>query len=184
MDTADLDTQTKSHTWLAAALAIGASMLRLFPHPWNFTPLVAMGLFAGAYARKMTTAAAATLLSLAVSDVFLDLYVYRRFDRGFLWIYAAALVPVLLGRLVRGSKCVMGLATAMLASSLSFFAITNFAVWVGGLYPHTLSGLAACYAAGIPFYRNQLWGDLFYTLLMFGSYELLARRWRLARAAA
>jgi len=174
----------KSPAWIWIGVVLLGATARLIPHPWNFTPLVAMGLFAGAYARKMTTAAAATLLSLAVSDVFLDLYVYRRFDRGFLWIYAAALVPVLLGRLVRGSKGVMGLAIAMLASSLSFFAITNFAVWVGGLYPHTLSGLAACYAAGIPFYRNQLLGDLFYTLLMLGSYELLARRWRLARAAA
>jgi hypothetical protein len=176
-----------SEKWPArmwTGIVLLGAMARLLPHPWNFTPLVATGLFAGAYARKMSTAAAATLLSLAVSDVFLDLYAYRRFDKGFVWIYAAALVPVLLGRWVRGGKGAMGLAAATLASSLSFFAITNFSVWVGGLYPHTLAGLAACYAAGIPFYWNQALGDLFYTLVMFGAYELLARRSRLARAAA
>ncbi|HLH42560.1 MAG TPA: DUF6580 family putative transport protein [Bryobacteraceae bacterium] len=167
--------------WTGIVL-LGA-LARLIPHPWNFTPLVATGLFAGAYARKARSAAAVTLLSLALSDVVLDTFVYRRFDRGFAWIYAAAVVPVLLGRWMRRSKGVPGLAAAMLASSLSFFAITNFAVWLGGLYPHTLSGLAASYAAGIPFYRNQLLGDIFYTAVMFSAYEALTRR-RLARAAA
>jgi len=167
-----------------AGIVLLGAVARLIPHPWNFTPLVALGLFAGAYARKASAAAVATLLSLALSDVLLNIYVYRRFDKGFLWIYGAALVPVLLGRCVRGGKGVRGLAAAMLASSLSFFAITNFAVWVGGLYPHTLAGLAATYAAGIPFYRNQLLGDVFYTLVMFGAYELLARGGRPVRAAA
>src|SRR5215831_17784610 len=84
--------------WMWTGIVLLGAAVRLIPHPWNFTPLVATGLFAGAYARKTSAAAAATLLSLAVSDAFLDLYVYRRFDRGFLWIYAAAVVPVLLGR--------------------------------------------------------------------------------------
>lgn len=169
--------------WMWMGVVLIGAMARLIPHPWNFTPLVATGLFAGVYARKTISAAAVTLLSLALSDIVLDILVYRRFDKGFLWIYGAALVPVLLGRCVRG-KGVLGLTAAMLASSLSFFAITNFAVWMGGLYTYTLAGLAACYAAGIPFYRNQILGDVLYTLVMFSAYEVLAKRRRLARAAA
>ena len=40
----------------------------------------------------------------------------------------------------------------------SFFLASNFEVWTSGFngYPHTLAGLAACYAAAIPFYRNDL----------------------------
>ena len=42
------------------------------------------------------------------------------------------------------------LAGAALVTSISFFLISNFAVWaVGGMYPKTLPGLAACYVAGL-----------------------------------
>jgi hypothetical protein len=162
--------------WMGIVLLSAAA--RLVPHPWNFTPLVAIGLFAGVYAESAIAAAAATLLFLALGDLVLGFY------PGILWNYAAALVPVMLGRWARGRKGA-SVAGAALASSLSFFAISNFSVWAGGLiYPRTLAGLASCYAAGVPFYRNQIAGDAFYTLLMFGAYELLVRRYRISRAAA
>jgi hypothetical protein len=159
--------------WIGIVL-LGACA-RLIPHPWNFTPLVAIGLFAGTYARSSGAAAAMTLLSLILSDLALGFY------QGFWVVYAAALVPVLAGRLAARRSNAPGMAViagAGLASSLSFFLITNFGVWAGGaLYPRTLAGLAACYAAGIPFYRNQLAGDVFYVLLMFGGYAAIARLW-------
>jgi hypothetical protein len=68
------------------------------------------------------------------------------------------------------------LIAAALGSSLSFFLITNFMVWASGsLYPHTAMGLMACFSAGIPFYRNQLLGDAFYTVALFGGYAILSR---------
>jgi hypothetical protein len=161
---------------LAPVVWIGIVLLgacaRLIPHPWNFTPLVAIGLFAGTYARSAWAAAATTLLSLALSDLALGFY------QGFWVVYAASLVPVLAGRLAAQHPTISTIAGAGLGSSLSFFLITNFGVGVGGvLYPRTLAGLAASYAAGIPFYRNQLAGDVFYVLLMFGAYAAIARRW-------
>ena len=162
--------------WIGIVL-LGACA-RLIPHPWNFTPLVAIGLFAGTYARSAGAAAVMTLLSLILSDLVLGFY------QGFWVVYAAALVPVLAGRLVGRRPAIAAIAGAGLASSLSFFLITNFGVWAGGaLYPRTLAGLAACYAAGIPFYRNQLAGDVFYMLLMFGGYAAIARLWT-TRASA
>lgn len=154
--------------WIAI-VALGASA-RLLPHPWNFTPLVGIGVFAGTHARKVGIAALVTLLSLAASDVVLGFY------QGFWWVYAAALLPVLFGRLAR-NRGIANLVTAVAGSSLCFFLATNFAVWAAGqLYPRTVSGLAACYVAAIPFYGNQLAGDAFYTLIMFGGYYLLSRR--------
>ena len=61
-------------------------------------------------------------------------------------------------------------------SSLLFFVLTNFGVWlVNGYYPHTVAGLAACYVAAIPFFQNSIAGDLFYTALLFGGFALLQR---------
>jgi hypothetical protein len=41
------------------------------------------------------------------------------------------------------------------------------------MYPRSFSGLMECYLLAIPFFRNTILGDLFYTGVFFGSYELL-----------
>jgi hypothetical protein len=143
---------------------------RLLPHPWNFTPMMAIGLFAGAYARKISTGILATMSALVLSDAIMGFY------SGFWFVYAATLVPVLLGRFIRSRSGVGTIVATALGSSVSFFLITNFMVWAtGSLYPHTSAGLTASYVAGIPFYQNQLLGDAFYTLAMFGGYAVLSR---------
>ena len=149
-------------------IVILAAAARLLPHPWNFTPIIAIGLFAGNQARSVYTGILATLSALILSDVVLG------FDSSFWYVSAAMLIPVLLGRLARNS--VGALVAAALASSFSFFLITNFMVWATqSLYPHTAAGLMACFSAGIPFYRNQLLGDAFYTVALFGGYAILSR---------
>ena len=57
-----------------------------------------------------------------------------------------------------------------LAGSVSFFLISNFAVWAAwDMYPRTVAGLMACYEAGIPFFRHAVVGDLLFTAVMFGA---------------
>src|SRR5580692_12701216 len=113
---------------------------RLLPHPWNFTPMMAIGLFAGSQARKASTAVLATLCALVVSDAVMGFY------SGFWYVYAAALIPVLLGRLIHNHEGAGAIAAAAFASSLSFFLVTNFMVWATGqLYPRSIAGLSACY---------------------------------------
>jgi hypothetical protein len=153
--------------WIGMVL-LGACA-RLLPHPWNFTPLIAIGLFAGSKARFAPSGVLATLTALALSDAVIGFY------RGFWYVYGAALIPVLLGRLIRNRNGVVAVGVTALGSSVSFFLVTNFAVWTGRLYPHTMAGLATCFAAAIPFYRNQLLGDAFYTLALFGGHAVLSR---------
>jgi hypothetical protein len=157
---------TGKRLWIG--MVVLGACARLLPHPWNFTPIIAIGLFSGYQARKAGTGILATLSALALSDAVLGFYA------GVWFVYAAALAAVLFGRISRNRGGVGTIAAAALASSLSFFVITNFMVWATGrLYPNTLAGLAACFAAGIPFYQNQLLGDAFYTLAIFGGYALL-----------
>jgi hypothetical protein len=163
--------------WIA--MVVLCACARLLPHPWNFTPLMAIGLFSGYQARKASTGVLVTLSALALSDAVLG------FERGFWFVYGAALVAVVFGRITRNRGGAGAIAAAALGSSLSFFAITNFMVWATTvMYPHTLAGLAACFAAGIPFYQNQLLGDAFYTLAIFGGYALLKRSFHPVHQAA
>jgi hypothetical protein len=164
---------------LWVGIVVLGACARLVPHPWNFTPLMAIGLFAGSHARKASTGVAATLLALVLSDAVMGFY------PGFWYVYAAALIPVLIGRLIRDRNGASVIGVAALASSLSFFFVTNFMVWATSqLYPHTMGGLSACYLAGIPFYRNQGLGDAFYTLAVFGGYAVIQHLSQPARQAA
>jgi hypothetical protein len=107
------------------------------------------------------------------------------FYPGFWYVYAAALIPVLLGWLIRNRSGAGAIAAVALASSLSFFLITNFMFWATSLwYPHTAAGLTACFLAGIPFYQNQVLGDALYTVGIFGGYEALSRYCQPVRQAA
>ena len=93
-------------------------------------------------------------------------------------------VPVLLDALRRERDVVLALAGAALAMSVGFFLLSNFAVWlVWNMYPHTLDGLAACYAAALPFFGTTLAGDALYTGLLFGLHALAVRA-RSTRTAA
>ena len=152
-----------------AMIALGACA-RMLPHPWNFTPMAAIGLYAGAKSPRLRMGVFATLAALLVSDLALGFY------QGMWYVYAASLISVLLGSLVRRRESVLAVAAGAGAASVAFFLITNFMLWAtGSLYPHTLTGLSACFAAAIPFYQSQLAGDAFYTAALFGGHALIRR---------
>jgi len=59
---------------------------------------------------------------------------------------------------------------AALASSVSFFLITNLTSWAWlDMYPKNLSGIMMSYAAGLPFFRTAIEGDLIFTVAMFAT---------------
>jgi len=157
---------------LAILLAIVvAAMLRLVPHPPNFTPVGAMALFSGAYLGRKPLALAAPLGALLLSDLVLGFY------DGMLIQYVATVLAVAIGWLAIGRRRQpVRIAGAAVASAVLFFAVTNFGVWAtSGMYPATAAGLRACYAAALPFFQNSLAGDLFFAAVLFGGFALAAR---------
>jgi len=164
---------TANHARLAAILTaiFVAAALRLVPHPPNFTPIGAMALFGGAYFGRRVLAFAAPLGALLLSDAAIG------FHSGMPYVYGSVALIVLIGWVVAKRMAPLTIAAAALASSVLFFAVTNFGTWATGeLYPPSLAGLAACYVAAIPFFQNTLAGDLLYSALLFGGFALLERR--------
>jgi hypothetical protein len=152
------------------AVIAAAAALRLAPHPLNFSPIAAMGLFGGAYLTQRWAGFLAPLGALFVSDLVLGFYPHMEF------IYGAMAVSVCLGWLLRQSRSPARIAGAALASSAAFFVISNFSVWaLWNTYPRTLAGLEACYVAAIPFFQNTVVGDLFFSALLFGGFALAER---------
>jgi hypothetical protein len=157
-------------TLLALAMIVLAAALRIAPHPWNFTPVGAMALFSGALLKDRRLAFLFPLIALFVGDVFIG------FHKLIPIVYASFLVNVAIGLWLRDRRTIARISLATLLGAIQFFMVTNLAVWqfLGG-YPHTASGLAACYIAGIPLFWNTLGGDAVYTSLLFGGFALSER---------
>jgi len=155
-------------TLLTAILA--AAVLRLVPHPPNFTPIGAMALFSGAYVARKELAFVAPLAAMLLSDAIIG------FHSGMLFVYAGVAMIVLLGQVALSRVTPLRIGGAAVASSILFFVISNLGTWlVSGMYPLNASGLAACFVAAIPFFQNTLAGDLFYSALLFGGFAVLER---------
>jgi hypothetical protein len=167
---------TSNHSRLIALLSaiVVAAALRLVPHPPNFTPIGAMALFSGAYLRRRVVAFAAPLGALLLSDMVLGFY------HGQATVYFSVALIVMIGMVALSRTSPLRVGAAALASSILFFVVTNFGMWLfSGIYPRTMIGLGACFVAAIPFFQNTVAGDLFYATLLFGGFrvaELLVPR--------
>ncbi len=166
-------------------ITISAAAMRLVPHPPNITPIGAMALFGGVCFASKRTAFLVPLAAMYLSDLALGFFVY---DFGwFHWfmpfVYASFVATVCLGFLIRPRLTPLIVIGAALAGSVLFFIVTNFGVWlVSNLYPKTVEGLVGCYVAAIPFFRNELAGNAFYTLVLFGGFALAQRYLPVLRA--
>ena len=145
-----------------------AGPFNVLPHAWHFTPLAASLLFFGARGsrRQMWI----PLVLFALTDVVLTKYIYAfqfSWDQLVTWAWYAAILW--LGSSLREKSGPVRVIAAALASSASFFLVSNFAVWVwSGMYPRTFSGLMTCYTLGIPFFRPTVISDLFFSCAFFG----------------
>ena len=168
----------KNPRWaVLASMVAGAALLRLLPHPWNFTPVAAMALFGGARFQTRLAAFTVPLAAMALSDLVLGLHVTLPA------VYLSFALTVMIGRRLRDGAGWMKVGGGAILSSVLFFVVTNFAHWaLTGIYPKTAAGLSACFIVAVPYFRNMLAGDLFYTALLFGGFHLAQRAFPVLRA--
>jgi len=154
------------------SLVVLAIAGRLLPHPFNFTPVGAAALFAGAAIARKRVAFLVPLAAMLLSDAVIGFHAAMPVVYG---CFAATVgIGFLLRQRTRSAFAILGGAVS---SATLFYVVTNGYVWAaGGLYPHTFAGLVACYVAAIPFYGNQLAGDALYAAVLFGTLALAERR--------
>ena len=149
-------------------LILFAILSRLLPHPMNITSVGALSLFAGAFL-PLRIAWIAPVTALLVGDAVSGFY----HPIVMLFVYAGFAIGTLVGRwMLANKRTIINLAAGALISASIFFMLSNFGMWLSGTYPATIDGLINCYIRGIPYFRYSLIGDIFYTYLLFSSYEL------------
>lgn len=179
--------ETLSNIFLIAGLIFLTILGRLITNYmaiYNFTAIGAGALFAGVVLKDKKYAYIVPLAALFLSDVFFQLFtsIPGFYGGEMFFVYGGFLLISLLGTKIRKPKF-GNVFLASVASGLIFYGMSNFGTFLfRDMYPHTLSGLLACYYAAIPFYKNDLFGsfflntimgNVFYTAVLFGAYALL-----------
>ena len=135
------------------------SFSRLIPHPPNFTPIIAVGVFSGFYFRNFLLGALIVILSMFIGDLFLG------FHNTMFFTYISLAASVLIGFLIKHLKFKEILLSG-LSSSVLFFLVTNFGVWLlSTMYEKSLDGLLQSYVLAIPFFHNTLISTLLYLVV-------------------
>lgn len=184
-------------TWVLAgmiAFAVGVRLLIYFVpglFPYNFTPVEAIALFGGAYFADRRLAFGVPLAAMLLADLVIATSLPREWIGDWLGtlpaVYGCIALTVVGGLSLSRRISAFRVTGYAFASAVLFFLITNFATWIaahGGAGEACTQGLAACYVAGIPFFRGTLAGTLVWSLLLFGGFELMRRRWSVLAAAA
>jgi hypothetical protein len=141
-----------------------AIWFRLIPHPPNVTPITSLALFSGLMFQKRWLSILVPLVAMFLSDMVLG------FGMISLWVYSAFMMITMLGWFLNQMN-----VKSILLSSLIFFIVSNFGVWIMS-YPHTIEGLIMCYTLAIPFFGYSIIGDLFWGFVIKYSYKFTESR--------
>lgn len=178
-----------SEILLIAALILLAGLGRLVSNElqlWNFTAIGASALFGGVVIKDKRLAYVLPLATLFLTDLFFELFtnINGFYGAQMFFVYGAFLLITLIGTQIKKVNA-LNILLASIGTGILFFLISNAGVWMlSGMYPRTFSGLMACYAAAIPFFRNDMFGNfflntimgsVFYSALLFGLYALIKR---------
>jgi len=165
-----------SNFWLITGLVSVAVLFRIIPHPFNMTPLIAVSLFSGAKFNHKKQAFLVPIVTLLSSDVVLSyMNHYPLLHDTIFFTYSSILLVVLLGTLLKNQSLnIVKIAGFSLMSSLLFFIMSNFGVWLfSNLYTPDMAGLVKCFILAIPFNKFSWIGDIAFSLTLFSVYDLL-----------
>lgn len=156
------------------SIILSVAIYRVLPHPFNFTPVLAMALFSGAKLKDVKLALLLPLIAMLLSDLFLGLH------QTMLFVYTALALIVFTGIYLNKinqqkttGKRFSNIVIATIFCSGLFFMVSNFGVWMTTtIYTKSFSGLLECYLAAVPFLQNSMVSNLFFSSIFFGGFYL------------
>ena len=126
---------------ICLGIFLALAISRFVPHPPNFTSLIALSFYIPAlFGRKYIPA---IIISFAVTDLIIGFHAVTFFTWGSV---------LLIGSISNYfSNAMLKRLSGALFGAVIFFVVTNFGVWISGMYGYTLNGFITCYTLAIPF---------------------------------
>ena len=150
---------------------IVAALMRLIPHPPNFVPITAIAIFAGVKFNNIKIAYTIPISIMLISDLFIGFYSIS------LFVYLAFILIITYSSFIKKYSL-----KNIILSSVMFFVITNFGVWLMGGYPKSIEGLVLCYTMAIPFFTNSIIADLFFSAILYYGFEQIEKRYLILKS--
>ena len=152
--------------YLPGIIILILAFSRIIPHPWNFTPILSAGIFLGFYFRQIFFSIFVVIFSMFLGDL------YFGFHNTMIFTYVGLIISVLVGSFIK-NLYVSRILIGSILSSISFFLITNFGVWISSnMYSKNFEGLLQAYILGLPFFHNTLLSTIFYLIFFKLIYEI------------
>ncbi len=154
-----------------AVLILFAAFSRALPHPSNFVPVMALGVFGGALFADRRLSFVIPIAAMILSDAFLG------FSEITIFVYLSLIAAIYIGVKINGKISVKNVFLSAIAGAIVFFIVSNFGAWLldPTYRPLSFESLIRCYYLALPFFRNTLLGNLTYFAVLFGAFSLAER---------
>ena len=139
---------------LGICVALAAS--RFVPHPPNFTSLIALSFYAPAVFGVRFVPV--VFFSFVLTDF------YFGFHGTILFTWGSVILIGIISKYF--NRSILLRLFGALVGAVIFYLLTNFGVWIGGLYEHNIAGLITCYTLALPFFGYTLISTLVFSVVI------------------
>ena len=141
---------------ICIGIFIALSLSRFIPHPPNFTSLLALSFYVPVIFGLRYLPA--LLFSFAITDFIIG------YHTGTFFTWGSVFLIGLISNFF--AKNITRRLTGALVGALIFFVISNFGVWVSGMYGLTIVGLLNCYTLALPFFAYSIISTTIFSLII------------------
>ena len=150
---------------ICISIFIILAMSRFIPHPPNFTSLLALSFYVPVIfgLRYLPV----LLISFAITDFIIG------YHTGTFFTWGSVFLIGLISQFF--AKTLIFRMSGALIGALIFYIVTNFGVWVSGMYGYTFNGFVTCYTLAIPFFAYSVISTLIFSIIFeifYKSYQL------------
>jgi hypothetical protein len=129
---------------------------RFLPHPPNFTNLIALSFYVPLlFGRKYIPL---VFFSFVITDLFIG------FHKTIFFTWVTVIIIGYMSVYFRGM--IKNRVKGVTISLIVFYILSNFGVWLSGMYTYDISGLINCYVLAIPFFGNTIISTIIYSLII------------------
>ena len=141
-------------------LALAAS--RFIPHPPNFTSLLALSFYVPAIFGVRFIPA--LVLSFLITDLIIG------FHETILFTWGSVILIGIISKYF--NRSILFRLFGALVGAIIFYLLTNFGVWISGLYEYNIVGLITSYTLALPFFGNTLISTLIFSVIIEILYKV------------
>ena len=137
------------------------TLLRVMPHIANVS-LIGLATMLLTQARGTKQSVGILIIGLFISDIALaTMSPYSMLGSWSIFTYSGVLLWVVAGIFAKQAQYSFSLTAHAFSACTLYWVWTNFGTWLcSGIYTHSISGLASCFIAGLPFLKAAISGSV------------------------